>query len=141
MSQKGHRAYVRWKIRTHVSLTHQCRQLAEQEGWETADLLRVLILLSTTPKFLSLPGNERFQKQVELRRIAGKRAYSPRVGGGYTELLSVRLPQGLSRLITAYAELTGQSRNVLVVWLLETGLLIYLKAENAFLEAIRSLKP
>jgi hypothetical protein len=52
----------------------------------------------------------------------------------------MRLPQGAARLITTYANLTGQSRNELVVGLLEAGLLIYLKAENAFLEVVRSLK-
>jgi hypothetical protein len=72
--------------------------------------------------------------------MTGKRAYNPRVGGGHTILLSVQLPQGASQLITTYAELTGQLRNELVVGLLKIGLLMYLKAENAFLEAIHSLK-
>jgi hypothetical protein len=124
----------------HLSLAHQCKWLAKQEGWEAADLLRLLIWLSATPKFLGLPENERFQKQVQLQKTVGKRTYSPRLGGD-TELLSVRLPQGPARLISAYAELTGQSRNQLVTGLLEMGLVVYLKAENAFLEAIRSVKP
>ena len=145
LDQRGHPerpgGYVRWKIRTRPSLAYQCRRLAQREGWETADLLRVLLCLSATPKFLSLPGNERFQKQAQLRRMTGKRAYSPRVGGGHTVLLSVRLPQGPSRLITAYADLTGRSRNELIVRFIEMGLVIHLKAENAFLQAIRSLKP
>ena len=72
-------------------------------------------------------------------RITGKRGYSPRVGASNTVLLSVGLPQGVSRLITAYANMTGQSRNELVIGLLEMGLVTYLKAENAFLEAICSL--
>ena len=55
--------------------------------------------------------------------------------------MSVQLPQGAAQRITTYADLTGQSRNDLVIGLLEMGLLMYLKAENAFLEAIRSLKP
>jgi len=141
ISEERVRGYVRWKIRTRLSLAHQCRRLAEREGWEAADLLRVLILLSALPKFLSLPRNDRFQKQVQLRRMAGKRVYSPRVGAGHTVLLSVHLPQGVARLIATYADLTGQSRNDLVVGLLEMGLLMYLKAENAFLEAICSLNP
>jgi len=44
-------------------------------------------------------------------------------------------------LIATYADLTGQSKNQLVVGLIEIGLLMYLKAENAFLEAIGSLEP
>ena len=139
--QGSPRGYVRWKIRTRVSLAHHCRSLARRQGWQTADLLRVLILLSATSRFLALPRNERFQTQVQLHRITGKRGYSPRVGSTNTVLLSVRLPQGAAQLITTYASLTGQSRNELVIGLLEVGLVAYLKAENAFLEAIRSLKP
>jgi len=139
-SQSSPRGYVRWKIRAGVHLAYHLEGLARSEGWETADLLRLLILLSAASRFLTLPGNERFQKQVQLHRITGKRGYSPRVGASNTVLLSVRLPQGAARLITTYANLTGQSRNELVVGLLEMGLLMYLKAENAFLEAIVSLK-
>lgn len=62
------------------------------------------------------------------------------MGTSNTVLLSVRLPQGAAQLITTYANLTGQSRNELMLGLLEMGLLMYLKAENAFLEAIRSLQ-
>lgn len=139
-SQSLPRGYVRWKIRARVLLAHHLKGLARSEGWETADLLRLVILLSAASRFLTLPGNERFQKQVQLHRITGKRGYSPKVGASNTVLLSVRLPQGAARLITTYANLTGQSRNELLVGLLEMGLLMYLKAENAFLEAIHSLQ-
>jgi hypothetical protein len=139
-SQGSPRGYVRWKIRARVRLAYHLKGLARSEGWETADLLRLVILLSAASRFLTLPGNERFQKQVQLHRITGKRGYSPRVGTSNTVLLSVRLPQGPAQLITTYANLTGQSRNELVVGLLEMGLLMYLKAENAFLEAIHSLQ-
>lgn len=134
------RGYVQWKIRTRVHLAYHLEGLARRQGWETADLLRLLILLSAASRFLTLPGNDRFQKQVQLHRITGKRGYSPRVGTSNTVLLSVRLPQGAAQLITTYANLTGQSRNELMLGLLEMGLLMYLKAENAFLEAIRSLQ-
>lgn len=72
--------------------------------------------------------------------MTGKRGYSPRVGATNTVLLSVRLPRGAAQLITTYASLTGQSRNELVIGLLEVGLVAYLKAENAFLEAIGSVE-
>jgi hypothetical protein len=139
-SQGSPRGYVRWKIRARVRLAYHLKGLARRQGWETADLLRLLILLSAASRFLTLPGNERFQKQVQLHRITGKRGYSPRVGASNTVLLSVRLPQGAAQLITTYASLTGQSRNELVIGLLEVGLVMYLKAENAFLEAIHSLQ-
>jgi hypothetical protein len=138
--QGSPRRYVRWKIRTRVSLAHHCRSVARRQGWQTADLLRVLILLSATSKFLTLPGNKRFQTQVQLHRITGKRGYSPRVGSTNTVLLSLRLPRGAAQLITTYASLTGQSRNELIIGLLEVGLVAYLKAGNALLETIHPLK-
>jgi hypothetical protein len=117
-------------------LAHHCKRLARSEGWETSDLLRFLILISATSKFLALPRNERFQTQVQLHRVIGKRGYSPRVGATNTVLLSVRLPRGAAKLLTTYTSLTGQSRNEFVIGLLQVGLVAYLKAENAFLEAI-----
>jgi hypothetical protein len=138
--QNSPQGYVHWKIRTRIRLAYHCKELARSEGWETADLLRLLILLSATSRFLALPGNERFQTQVQLHRITGKRGYSPRVGASNTVLLSVRLPEGAARFITTYANLTGQSRNELLIGLLEMGLVAYLKAGNAFLEAVLSLK-
>jgi hypothetical protein len=117
-------------------LAHHCKRLARSEGWETSDLLRLLILISATSKFLALPRNERFQTQIQLHRAIAKRGYSPRVGATNTVLLSVRLPRGAAKLVTTYASLTGQSRNEFVIGLLQVGLVAYLKAENAFLEAI-----
>jgi len=95
--------------------------------------------MSATSKFLALQRNERFHTQVQLHRMTGKRGYSPRIGASNTVFLSVRLPRGAAQLITTYASLTGQSRNQLVIRLLEVGLVAYLKAENTFLEAICSL--
>jgi len=140
-SQGSPRGYVQWKIRTRVSLAYHCKRLARVEGWETGDLLRLLILLSATSKFFALPRNERFRTQVQLHGITGKRGYSPRAGASNTVLLSVRLPRGAAQLITTYASLTGQSRNQLIIRFLEVGLVAYLKAGNAFLESIRMLKP
>ena len=138
-SQGSPRGYVQWKIRTRVRLAHHCKRLAQREGWETSDLLRLLICISALSKFLALPRDDRFQTQVQLHRMTGRRGYSPRIGASNTVFLSVRLPQGAAQLITTYASLTGQSRNQLVIGLLEVGLVAYLKAENAFLEAISSL--
>jgi hypothetical protein len=138
-SQSSPRGYFQWKIRTRISLAYHCKRLAQREGWETADRLRVLICLSATSRFLGLPENERFQEQVQLHRMTAKRGYSPRVGSSNTVHLSVRLPQGAAQLITMHASLTGQSRNELVIGLLQVGLVAYLRAENAFLKAVVSM--
>ena len=53
--------------------------------------------------------------------------------------LTLRLPLGLSEIITTYAKTTGSSVNHVLAMFLECGLIIYLKGENTLLETVRSL--
>jgi hypothetical protein len=128
-----------------------CRRLAEREGWEIADLARVLICLGGAFSFLALhipDAGEGFKTLATLGRAVGalddalgkpgRRPYaSTGVGGG--ELLTLRLPQGLSNIVTAYASRSGRSVSHVLGMFLDRGLVIYLKGENALLDAIRSL--
>jgi len=143
--------YHRCSIRvSRLTLLH-CRRLAEREGWETADLARVLICLGGAFSFLALdiPNiGERFKSLANIGRAVaaldatlGKPARRPYastgLGGG--ELLTLRLPQGFSNIVTAYATRSGRSVSQVLGMFLDRGLVIYLKGENALLEAIRSL--
>lgn len=143
--------YHRCSIRvSRVTATH-CRRLAEREGWETADLARVLICVGGAFSFLSLDipeAGERFKTLANLGRAVraldvaiGKPARRPyaSIGIGGGELLTLRLPQGLSNIVTAYAARSGRSVSQVLGMFLDRGLVIYLKGENALLEAIRFL--
>jgi len=73
-----------------------------------------------------------------LSKVAHRPHASP--GPGVSDLLALRLPQGLYEIITAYASTSGRSRNEVLVMFLERGLIIYLKGQNILLETIRSLR-
>jgi len=130
--------YVRWKIRIPRTLGLLCRGLAEREGWQIADLLRALLLLSATTKFLYLPKDETFKKLVELSRYSVGRAYSIS-GAGVTVLIDLRLPEGFAKMITAYADRTRRSRNDTVRYFIQAGLIMYLKAETSLINTLPSL--
>jgi len=146
-----HPNYHRCSIRVSRLTLLRCRRLAEREGWETADLARVLICLGGAFSFLALDipeAGERFKSLANIGRAVralddalGKPARRPYastgLGGG--ELLTLRLPQGLSNIVTAYATRSGRSLSHVLGMFLDRGLIIYLKGENALLDAIRSL--
>jgi hypothetical protein len=60
------------------------------------------------------------------------------VGG--SGLITLRLPQGVSKIMTAYAQTCGSSPNSMLSMFLECGLIIYSKGEKSLLETMRSLK-
>jgi len=144
--------YRRCSIRVSRVTAMHCRRLAGREGWETADLARVLICLGAAFSFLALDipeAGERFKTLANLGRAVraldnalGKPARRPYastgLGGG--ELMTLRLPQGLSNIVTAYATRSGRSVSRVLGMFLDRGLVIYLKGKNALLNAIRSLK-
>jgi hypothetical protein len=145
------RPYLRCSIRVSKVTALHCRRLAEREGWEAADLARVLICLGGAFSFLALDipeAGERFKSLATLGKAArvadtaiGKRARRPyaSTGPGGSALLTLRLPQGLSNIVTAYATGSGRSVSHVLGIFLDRGVVIYLKGENALLHAIRSL--
>jgi hypothetical protein len=132
-------------------LTLRFRRLAEREGWEAADLERVLISLGGAFSFLALDipeAGERFKTLPNLCRAVraldathGKPAQRPYTssGPGSSELLTPRLRQGLSNIVTAHATKNGRSVSQVLGMFLDRGLVIYMKGENAHLDASRSL--
>ena len=151
MSEEYRPAYVRRSVRVSRLVAEHCRHIAAHEGWETADLLRTLICMGAAFSFLTLKKEEfreRYGERVMLNRMLGqlnpilgersRRPHAlPRVGG--SGLITLRLPQGVSKIMTAYAQTCGSSPNSMLSMFLECGLIIYLKGENALLETMRSL--
>jgi hypothetical protein len=127
--------YVRWKLRVDARLSAQCRQVAMREGWELADFLRALILLAATIKWHGLPGDEIFKRRAMLAAFLGARRTLLQPGS-VTGLMNVHLPQRLAESLTVYAAAVGSSRNEVVNMLLQAGLIVYLKAENAMIKTI-----
>jgi len=126
--------------------------LAAREGWQVADLARVLICLGAAFSFLTLEDPEtaeRFKTLATLSKMEpmlyvplGKPSRGHRAANGIarTELLAIRLPHGLSQTITTYASTGGRTRNEVLAIFLERGLILYLKGQKALLETIISFK-
>jgi len=145
-------AYARRSVRVSRLVAEHCRHIAELEGWETADLVRTLVCMGAAFAFLRLEKAEfqkRHRRRVMLSRMLGqlnpilgersRRPHAlPRVGG--SGLITLRLPQGVSKFMTAYAQTCGSSPNSMLSMFLECGLIIYSKGEKSLLETMRSLK-
>lgn len=144
-------AYARRSVRVSRLVTEHCRYIAGLEGWEAADLLRTLICMGAAFSFLTLKKEEfreRHKERVMLSRMLGQ--LNPILGGrsrrpyalpraGASGLITLRLPQGLSEIITRYAQTSGSSPNHMLSRFLEWGLIIYLKGENTLLKTMSSL--
>lgn len=144
--------YWRCSLRVSALIVQHLRGVALREGWQISDLARVLICLGASSSFLRLENPkvaERFKTLATLGTLAdaldanlgrvSRRPHAP-PGLSASDLLGLRLPQGLCRIITTYAATSGRSRNEVLVMFLERGLVIYLKGQNTLLETFRSLK-
>ena len=144
-------AYVRRSVRVSRLVAERCRHIAALEGWETADLVRTLVCMGAAFAFLRLEKAEfqkRHRRRVMLSRMLGqlnpilgersRRPHAlPRVGG--SGLITLRLPQGVSKIMRAYAQTCGSSPNSMLSMFLECGLIIYSRGEKSLLETMRSL--
>jgi hypothetical protein len=148
--------YRRWSIRVPRRLLFQVKSVAQKERWAVSDLLRMLIVLGAVVRWLGLREQEnlgRLQKMVRLGGMADmlEKAAShkrrtriyPIVrddAGRATEVVTLILPAGYARLIEAYAATKRTSKSDACETLLTTGLVSYLTAENALLQAIQHVR-
>ena len=117
-----------------------------------SDLARMLICLGAAGTYLRLGDPEvsdRFKTLAsmgaglnELNTILHGVSRRPHASRGLarSELFALRLPTGLTSLITTYARTKGRSRNEALTVFLERGLIIYLKAEMILRETIQSVE-
>ena len=146
-----HKAYWRCSVRVSRIALAVCKRLAAREGWELADLARTLICLGAAFSFLGLNQAEfeaRYRKRILLRRMMSelgsflgepvRRPYASSNLGG-SEVVTLRLPQGLSEIIATYARMSRCSVNHVLAALMQGGLIIYSKSENKLLQTNRSL--
>jgi hypothetical protein len=124
------------------------RRIALEDGWEFADLIRVLICLGADASFLSLNNPEkrdRFKTKAYLAKAA--RALDAMLGkptpGGYsnrqsrdTSVLSIRIPKSFDTIVSTYA--AGSSVNATYELFLVSGLILHMKGQNALLAALSS---
>jgi hypothetical protein len=126
------------------------RRVALEDGWEFADLIRVLICIGADAAFLSLGNLERrrrFSARVYLVKavsafdaMLGKRTprgYSIRQSRD-TSVLSIRTPKSFDLNVRRYA--AGSSVNATYEFFLLSGLILHMKGQAALLGALNSTK-
>lgn len=132
-------------VRVSNQVATQCKDLAQNFGWQLADLMRTLISVGAVFAFLTHKNPEREEAAsilldgLKIARpsmaLSMQRPYALRIQGRKSTLLTMSLPDSLCDLITLYANEIGASRNETYYKLLQHGLLIYLKAQTLLLGA------
>ncbi len=145
-------AYWRCSVRVSVLIIAHLKRIAVREHWMLSDLARMLICLGAAGTYLRLGDPEVSDRFKTLASLSGalnaldttlgrvSRRHHASRGLARSELLALRLPTGLTSLITTYARTSGRSRNEALTMFLERGLIIYLKAEKMLLETIQSVE-
>lgn len=148
--------YRRWSIRVPRTLLFHVKSVAQKERWAFSDLMRMLIVLGATVSWLRLQkqeGMDRFEKIAYVGRVADMLneavSHKPRTriypvvrddAGRATDVVTLILPAGYARLIEAYAGTKRTSKSDACETLLTTGLVTYLTAENALLQALQRVR-
>lgn len=113
------------------------RRIALEDGWEFADLIRVLICLGAGASFLSLNNPER-RRKFETKSYLAKavRTFDAMLGKptprGYsnrqsrdTSVLSIRIPKSFDTNVSRYA--ADSSVNATYEFFLVSGLILHMK--------------
>jgi hypothetical protein len=142
--------YRRLSIRISTLQAEIIRRIALEDGWEFADLIRVLICIGADAAFLSLNNPERrrrFSSKTYLAKalsafdaMLGKptpRGYSIRHGRD-TSVLSIRTPKSFDMNVRRYA--AGSSVNATYEFFLVSGLILHMKGQATLLGALNSTK-
>ena len=122
------------------------RRIALEDGWEFADLIRVLICLGADASFLSLNNPERRHK-FETKAYLAKalRTFDAMLGkptrGGYsnrqsrdTSVLSIRIPKSFDTNVSSHA--ADSSVNATYEFFLVSGLILHMKGQQGLLAAL-----
>ena len=148
--------YRRWSIRVPRLLLFRVKGVAQKERWALSDLVRMLIVLGAAVKWLGLREQEnqdRLEKTVRLGGMADMlekaTSHKPRTriyplvrddAGQPTDVVTLILPAGYARLIEVYAATKRTSKSDACTTLLTVGVVTYLTAENALLQAIQRVR-
>ena len=137
-------------VRVPSQVATQCKDIAQNFGWQPADLLRTLICIGATLFFLStespthreaastlLGGLKLLKLSWSFSLHPSERPYAYRIRGRKSTLMTLSLPDSVCDLVAIYADLMKASRNEAYHKCLQQGLLAYLKAQTSILHAER----
>jgi hypothetical protein len=101
---------------------------------EFASSVRSNILADEVDAMSSLKETLMSLSRTQSTLVTGRLRNIPRIEG--TALVKVRLPPRLANRIDVYAKLTRATRSAMLTRFFDTGLLLYLRSERAFIMAI-----
>jgi hypothetical protein len=147
--------YRRWSIRVPRILFLHVKGVALKEGWAVSDLVRLLVVFGASWSWQKLRKPENLDRLGKIARLGGMadmfeegishkprtRIYpgvrQPAQAGRTTDVVTLILPAGYARLIEVYAATNRMSKSDAGERLLKIGLIAYLTAENALLQAVQ----
>jgi hypothetical protein len=111
------------------------KRLASMEGWEVADLLRVVTVLGLLEAFQETERLTRRLKYGALTRDIFRPFKAERAS---SVVMDLRLPEGLAVMVNVYARKTTASRNQALRGFILAGTKSYCEAKLSFIRALKA---
>jgi hypothetical protein len=111
------------------------KRLASIEGWEVADLLRVVIVLGLLEAF---QDTERLTRRLKYGALARDMFRPLKAECASSVVMDLRLPEGLAMMVDVYARKTAASRNQVLSELILAGTKAYCETDISFHKALKA---
>ncbi len=111
------------------------KRLASMEGWEAADLLRVLIVLGLREAF---QDTEHLARRLKHGASVSRILRPLKAETASSVVMDLRLPEGLATIVDIYARKTAASRNQALGELISAGTKVYCESELSFQKALKA---
>ena len=111
------------------------KRLASMEGWEVADLLRVVIVLGLLEAF---QDTEHLTRRLKYGALARDMIRPLKAECASSVVMDLRLPEGLAMMVDVYARKTAASRNQVLSELILAGTKAYCETDLSFHKALKA---
>jgi hypothetical protein len=111
------------------------KRLASMEGWEVADLLRVVIVLGLLETF---QDTEHLTRRLKYGALARDMLRPLKAECASSVVMDLRLPEGLAMMVDVYARKTAASRNQVLRELILAGTKAYCETDLSFHKALKA---
>jgi hypothetical protein len=111
------------------------KRLASMEGWEVADLLRVVIVLGLLEAF---QYTEHLTRRLKYGALARDMLRPLKAECASSVVMDLRLPEGLAMMVDVYERKTAASRNQVLSQLILAGTKAYCETDLSFHKALNA---
>jgi hypothetical protein len=127
--------YRRFSLYLDKLQAYPIKRLASMEGWEVADLLRVVIVLGLLEAF---QDTERLTRRLKYNALARDMLRPFKAECASSVVMDLRLPEGLAMMVDIYARKTAASRNQVLSELILAGTKAYCETDLSFHKALKA---